>query len=332
MAPFGTLLILLFGLLSFASPQMDLPEQAAAITINAKPIAAFRTDNPSQVRFGSLEFRGGLVLTSGHKSFGGISGLRIAPDGEHFVALSDRATWFRGRIVYDGKRPSGIADASADPVLDGEGKPAPRWDTESIAEDDHRLFVGLERTNNIFSFDFDWKSFPVGAKPVSAPPELKDLPFNQGLEAMVFIPKKHKIAETLIGFSEHGLTEEGNLKAFLIGGPAPGLFAVKRTDGFDISDASLLPDGDILILERQYSPERGAAMRIRRIRLGDIKPGALVHGSMVIEADVRCEIDNMEALSVHRDREGETVLTLISDKNESPNQRTLLLQFVLRRH
>jgi hypothetical protein len=38
----------------------------------------------------------------------------------------------------------------------------------------------------------------------------------------------------------------------------------------------------------------------------------------------------MEALGVHRSRSGETVLTLMSDDNFSPIQRTLLLQFVLK--
>ena len=108
------------------------------------------------------------------------------------------------------------------------------------------------------------------------------------------------------------------------------MFAVKRTDGYDISDAAILPNGDILILERQYSLQRGVAMRIRRIRLEDIKPGALVDGSTVVETDVHAQIDNMEALSVHRSRSGETVLTLMSDDNFSPIQRTLLLQFVLK--
>jgi hypothetical protein len=330
MARFPVLLILFFSLLPFAYPQKELPDQAVDITISATPIPALQPDNPSQIRFGSLEFRGGLVLTSTHKSFGGISALRVRSDGEHFLALSDRAAWFLGRIVYENNRPAGIADASAAPVLDGDGKPAPRWDTESIADDGNTLYVGLERINSIFSFDFDWKSFPTHARPVSVPPELKDLPFNQGLEAMVFVPKNHRLAGSLIGFSEKGLTEAGNLKAFLIGGSTPGMFAVKRTDGYDISDATILPNGDILILERQYSLQRGVAMRIRRIRLEDVKPGALVDGSTVVETAAHSQIDNMEAMSVHRSRSGETLLTVMSDDNFSPIQRTLLLQFVLK--
>jgi len=330
MARFPVLVLLFLSLFSFAYPQNEPPEQAVAITISATPIPAFRPDNASQFRFGSLEFRGGLILTSTHKSFGGISALRIKSDGEHFLALSDRASWFLGRIVYENNRPAGIADASAAPVLNGDGKPAPQWDTESITDDGNTLYVALERINSIFSFDFDWKSFPASARPVSVPPELKLLPFNQGLEAMVFVPKKYNLAGTLIGFSEKGLTEAGNLKAFLIGGPTPGMFAVKRTDGYDISDAAILPNGDILILERQYSLLRGVAMRIRRIRLEDIKPGALIDGSTVVESDIYTQIDNMEAMSVRRSRSGEIVLTLMSDDNFSPIQRTLLLQFVLK--
>ena len=42
------------------------------------------------------------------------------------------------------------------------------------------------------------------------------------------------------------------------------------------------------------------------------------------------EIDNMEALGVHTDAKGQTVLTLMSDDNFNGFlQRTLLLQFTL---
>jgi hypothetical protein len=329
MTYFHLLLGFILGLLSFGFPQRDYPDRKVSITIDASPIDAFEMDSPSRQRFGSLEFRGGLVLKSDYKPFGGFSALHMDPDGEHFLALSDRAMWLRGRIVYQDGRPSGISDAVVAPVLDDQGKPTPRLDTESLTQDGSTLYVGLERTHSILRFDYDKKGFPSGGRPILVPAELKDLPSNQSLEAIVFVPRKFPLRGTLIAFSEHGLTEEGNLKAFLIGGPKPGMFSVRRTDGFDISDACMLPDGDVLILERQYSLERGVAMRIRRIRLSAIKPGALVDGPVVIEADVRNQIDNMEAISVHRTRAGEMILTLLSDDNNSLLQRTVLLQFAL---
>jgi hypothetical protein len=69
-------------------------------------------------------------------------------------------------------------------------------------------------------------------------------------------------------------------------------------------------------------------MRIRRIPGASLKPGALLDGPVLIEADLGQEIDNMEGLAVHQEA-GRTVLTLISDDNFSFLQRTVLLEFVL---
>ncbi len=70
-------------------------------------------------------------------------------------------------------------------------------------------------------------------------------------------------------------------------------------------------------------------MRIRRIPLASIKPGALVDGKPLIVADLGYQIDNMEGIAVHRNADGETILTLVSDDNFSVLQRNLLLQFAL---
>ena len=107
-------------------------------------------------------------------------------------------------------------------------------------------------------------------------------------------------AGTLIALSERGLDKAGNILAFLIGGPSPGGFTVKRSASYDISDAALLPGGDLLVLERKFSWTGGLTVRMRRIALADIKPGALVDGPALFEADLGYEIDNMEGLSVHR--------------------------------
>ncbi len=299
------------------------------IEIRANPIDGFDTRDPSRRRFGSLEFRGGLALSSSYKLFGGISALDVQPDGEHFIALSDRGIWLHGRIVYDGDRPSGIEDAEMAPVLDADGKAPGYLDTESITENSGVLYVGIERPNNILRFDYGKEGFLAPGRPVAVPDEVKKLPFNQGLEAMVFVPEGRPLGGTLIAISEHGLNELGDIKAFLIGGPGPGMFTVKRTNGYNPSDAALLPDGDLLLLERQYSLLSGVAVRIRRLLMSEIKPGAVVEGPVVFEADMHCQIDNMEALSVHRASSGEIVITMMSDNNFSSIQRTLLLQFAL---
>jgi hypothetical protein len=132
-----------------------------------------------------------------------------------------------------------------------------------------------------------------------------------------------------MAISERGLDRDGNIQGFLIGGPSAGEFSVKRIGDFDISDCAVTPKGDLLVLERSYSRLTGVGMRIRRIPLAEVKPGATVDGPALVEADMGYQIDNMEGLSVHRAADGSLVLTLISDDNFSMIQRTLLLQFTL---
>jgi hypothetical protein len=138
----------------------------------------------------------------------------------------------------------------------------------------------------------------------------------------------------LLAISERGLDKDGNIQGFLLGGPSLGAsssgeFSVKRIGEFDVTDCAVTPKGDLLVLERSFSRLRGVGMRIRRVPLASVVPGATVDGPTLFEADMGYQIDNMEGLSVHRAADGQLVLTLISDDNFSIIQRTLLLQFTL---
>jgi hypothetical protein len=161
------------------------------------------------------------------------------------------------------------------------------------------------------------------------PPAARRLPYNKGLEALVMVPKGMPLAGTLIAISERGLDTEGNIIGFLVGGKTPGQFSVRRTDTFDISDAVLLPTGDLLLLERRFSLFGGIGIRIRRVPLASVAPGAVIDGPAIFNADLGNEIDNMEGIDAHVTPEGETVLTMVSDDNFSMIQRNLLLQFTL---
>ena len=301
------------------------------IRIDAKPILAFYRDDPQRRIFGSLDFRGGLELSSDDPRFGGLSALRFQADGENFLALSDRAYWLRGRIVYDGNRPASLADAEMEPVIGPDGKQARRWDTESIAINGNRLYLGVEDLDRIPCFLYDDGKFPVFFNTIPFPPGGNAFPRNKGLEAMEFVPEIDPPGGALVAFSEEGLDKDGNLLAYIIEGEKYRSFAVTRSEDLDISDAALLPDGDILILERKFEIVNGVTIRIRRIPVGEIRPGAVVDGPVVLEAGMGYEIDNMEAMSAKRDAEGVTVLTLLSDDNYSAVQRTLLLQFTYRK-
>ena len=90
-----------------------------------------------------------------------------------------------------------------------------------------------------------------------------------------------------------------------------------------------MPNGDLMLLERSYTPGWGIAMRLRRIAGDAIKVGARLDGEILLEAGMTSQIDNMEGLAVSQDATGRTILTIVSDDNYSILQRTLILQFAL---
>jgi hypothetical protein len=306
--------------------------EAVSIEVNARPIPCFDPNDRAHTRFGALEYRSGLALTSRFPGFGGLSGLRLDPKGERFISFSDKGSWFTGRIVYNGREMTGLTDVEAAPMLGSDGEPITTrgwFDSESIALDGSSVYIGLERVNQVLRFDFSKGFTRSRGEVVPLPPAASRLPRNKGLEALVFVPKGMPLAGTLIAISERGLDAKGNLIAFLVGGPSPGQFSVRRTENFDVSDAVLLPSGDLLVLERKFSLLSGVGIRIRCIALASVAPGAVVDGPAIFNADLGNEIDNMEGIDAHLTPEGDTVLTMVSDDNFSMVQRTLLLQFTL---
>ena len=319
-----------------AFAQVETAQAATAkpikIEINAKPIEAFDPREPSRTQFGSLTFRGGLELSSAHKQFGGLSSISVDANGNNFLAVTDKGDWLRGRITYREASPAGITNAEIAPMLYSDGRPitARGWyDAEALAEDGGFAYVALERVHRILKFDYAKRGLLSRGTLVTVPPEMAKLPSNRGLECLEVMPKGSPLAGALIAVSERGLDDAKNIRAFLIGGPKPGLFSIKPSDEFDITDCAVTPGADLLILERHFSWRRGVAMRLRSVPLADVVPGAVLEGSILISADMGYQIDNMEGLSVHRTANGETVLTMVSDDNFSIIQRTILLQFTL---
>jgi hypothetical protein len=322
----------ILSLLAVTAFAQTLPDPPARIEVHAIPITSFDARDPDRRRFGALEFRGGLELNSPYREFGGLSSLNMRPDGAHFITLSDKGRWFRGRIVYRDGKPDALVEVETAPALGPDGKPlAGRgwFDTESLAERDGVLYVGIERVNQIVRFDYARDGLLARAQVVPVPPDVKTLPNNKGLECLTAPPKGMPLADGLIAISERGLDADGNLKGYIVGGASAGAFSVKRSDEYDISDCAVTPDADLLLLERRASWRQGISIRMRRVPLNDVRAGALLEGKVLIEADMGFQIDNMEGLGIHRAPDGTLILTLVSDDNFSAIQRTILLQFAL---
>ena len=315
-------------------PASPLPHPTR-ITIAAAPID-FDRDNPSRKEFGKLIFRAGLNLYAKSAYFGGFSALAIDASGRTLLALSDAGSWLRATLDYDGRKLKGLDDGVLGPILGADAKPLRDGrlrDSEgmTLATGDTRegtAYVSFEQRHRIARYPFNTERFGPPSGTVPLPGGTKGLGGNRGIEAMTVI-RAGRLKGTLVAFAEGTASGTGNLQGWLIGGPTPGNITLRRIGGFDVTDAASLPDGGIVVLERRFRFSEGVKMRIRRIAAAELKKGAVITGEVLLEANDSFNIDNMEAIAAYRAPSGETVLTLMSDDNFNPLQRTLIMQFAL---
>ena len=184
------------------------PTAPISIEVKARPIPWFDRHDHDRVRFGALEYRSGLVLTSPFRASADYRDCGSTPKGERFISFSDKGHWFTGRIVYEGRAMIGLADVESAPMRGPDGKPitARGWyNSESIAMDGSLVYIGLERVNKVLRFDFSKGFTRARGEVVPLPKAASRLPNNKGLEALVFVPKGQPLAGTLIAMSERGL-------------------------------------------------------------------------------------------------------------------------------
>jgi len=224
------------------------------------------------------------------------------------------------------------------PLLGADGKPLAAqkaYDAESIARIGDEIYVGIERVERIVRFAYGKAGLAARGADIAVPSDFKSFGKNASLECLTAPPPGQPYAGKLVAVTERSLDAAGNHRSFVLdptakNGDAGALrFSVSRSDDFDVTDCTVLPPGDVLILERRFSPARGVAMRIRKLPLKSIEEGALLNGPVLIEADLGYQIDNMEGIAVTRNATGETIVTLVSDDNFSVVQRNLILQFAL---
>lgn len=315
------------------------PPQPQAIEVRARALPHFQPGQPQIRRFGDLEFRGGLVLTSPSGDFGGWSGLAMSEDGKRLLAVSDAGSWMSAEVRYDKEgAPAALKHARIGTLRALSGRPlrAKReQDAEALTLLDGSLeggtvLIGFERLHRIGRFPLREAGVRTPSAYLGLPPEARRMPTNQGFEAVAAF-RGGPLKGAVVAFAERFTRGSGYHTGWIWApGRQPQRFQLEDIDGFDITDAAALPDGGLLVLERYFRWTAGIHMRIRRLRPAAIKPDARLAGHVVMRANSGYEIDNMEGLAVHRGGRGETVLSLISDNNFNRFlQRTVLLQFTL---
>jgi hypothetical protein len=328
----------MMGALTFAAgakPQLAL-SKPLPITVTVQPITTFSRSGEPGSTSGKLTWRGGLVLSTDSEKFGGYSGLALSADGQDLMAVSDAGGWLKARLQYSGNRPVGLADAMIGSLIGSDGKPLGRHrdiDAEELVLLSGTLsggeaLVSFENFNRIVRYAVTAAGLGRPLEIFQPPPGLRRFS-KDGMEAVTVLkggPNKGR----LVAFSENARDDGRHTGWIWVRGSAKPLQVLSH-GGFSLTAAASLDDGTLILLERRFTFLDGVRMRLRRIEAADVKPGAILDGEVLIQADLSDEIDNMEGLAVHTGTNGDTVLSLISDDNfNTVIQRTLLLQFTLR--
>lgn len=310
----------------------DFPVDVLALPLDLSEVA------------GSAEvlFVGGYQLESGRPEFGGFSGL-VVEDRCRLIAVSDRGFWWEQPLTLS---PAGQIELGArgrmGPLYDFGGKIAERGsdrhDAEELAAWPGGQLVSFEGEHRI-AFYRRPLAPRRGIPPIAArrprrfaiPKELDFQLENGGIEAMT------RLADgRLAVFSEEQKDAEGR-GLLWVGDPERGSWRRRKLAMFEDyvpTSAATLPGGDVLLLERSYSENRGVRGRVLRLPGGAFSPspGAParpLEGTEILRIEPPESVDNFEGIEVLPMEDGRVFFLLISDDNFNDSQRILLLQFEL---
>ena len=253
--------------------------------------------------------------------FGGFSSIAVSPDGTGFLSLSDHGAWVRGIFSRDAQdRLTGITAGNVTPLLGSGGHPLSEGNTDSegvALAPDGGIYVSFEGPARVRHYD------SPGSKSddLPGPREFKSMKHNSSLETLCIGPDGNLY--TLPEDSGGAATpfpvfryQNGNWDRF---GTVP------RGDEFMTVDCAIGPDGRFYLLKRAFYGLGGFASRLERFDFGDKG----LTGRTVLFQTESGTFDDLEGLSVWRDRLGKLRATMVSDDNFSMFFVTQIVEFTL---
>ncbi len=275
---------------------------------------------------GPLRWCGSLELEFENPEYGELSDLIPDTDGKRLYFVADNGFWYTAKPRFDPRgRLVALDDSEVGRLKGPDGRPletASERDAEALARlADGSMLVAFERMHRILRY-------PPGERPLAgvpvvfpSPPGMDSVPRNKGIEAMAGLPDGRVLA--LLEAPKEGgfqgfLWTKGHWKEIRLAGASD----------YRPTSISVLPSGDLLISERRYAPSTGVSVRIMRVALADLKPGARLKGTQIAIFLPPLSYDNIEGLAIQATMdEGWARILLVSDDNLDPGQKTLLLCF-----
>ncbi|MEM8596371.1 MAG: esterase-like activity of phytase family protein [Pseudomonadota bacterium] len=313
--------------------QAACPANAPGLAVTAEPVTL------SPERLDGVSIAGAWVLTAPDPRFGGFSGLLVEPGAEGLAvtAVTDRGALMTA--LYDPIETGCPLSAVSLETLTEEGSAltGDARDAEALARYGDALLIAFERDHRIAVAR--GTALEVGAW---RDPEFEALPFNGGIEALAATPEGIEPADTVIAIGEEA--DSAGFPFFVLrdridGAERPREARLRLPPPHSVTGADIGSDGRLYLVRRHFDPSVGVSILVEAFRRSPVSgaTGADAGSSLPIAADARqlalfgprSGIDNMEAIAAWVDADGAVHLTLISDDNFNPLQRTLLLDLVL---
>lgn len=291
--------------------------------IELLPLALDET-NLERTKVGALTFLNAWELRSDNSNFGGISALVVTRDSR-FLAVSDAGTLIgftlgqtnRMENSFIAALPGAFGDTIDYRDRDSEGMaydPASGriWISYEARHAVRRISPSLGRVDGInkLTFTSGWKA-------------------NGGIEAIARLRDGRFVL-----FSETHKRTDGSNSAYLYSGDPvePGSratgFGYVAPVGYRPTDATLLPDGRLLILNRRISFPNGFTAKLAILDPAEIESGKTIAPKVIATLAPPLLVDNMEGVAI-TEEEGRIIVWMISDDNFTALQRTILMKFAL---
>ncbi len=297
-------------------------ELGTAVELKSIKINLFPTDLEN-ISLNKLKFVSGIEIKSNHPDFGGLSGLIINED-KSLISVGDQGTWLTGKIKIDenGKLVE-IINGRLGYLKGNENNPLYKHgksytDAESIEPYNNKFVVSFERKHRILIFNDIFLHSEIFYDRI----KYLDLPDNGGIEAMA--PLKNN---SIFLLSENLIHPDDKIAGYLLSDNKLKKVYVKKNGSFKPTDMSSLPDGNILLLERSFSPVRGVSARISAIKYEDLKPNSVILPFTLDTLKPPMVVDNFEGISFLKLNDGGYYIFILSDDNFNFLQKTLLYQF-----
>ena len=269
-----------------------------------------------------LEQVGFLNIDRNEKDYGGFSGLVIMNEGTKALVVTDKSFFFVLELRRDASdNLIGYSVIRKGRILSSKGEHlnGRNTDSESIVIDKNdNYYISFESNHRIMMHT------KVEGKGVFIPkhPMFRKLFVNKGIEALAIDNDDRLIAipeKPPLGMSDIPIFRLRNNKWEIIK-------YVKIKDDFLVTDAEILPQGLLLVLERKFSWTQGFKTRFRLISLDKFDNTEPI----TVFTSTANQFDNLEGVTLWRDKNGEMRILTVSDDNFHPLQQSEIREFFLK--